>query len=125
MAQTVECVLLIWLVSSRGLVEEFGIWRNRRFDRELFVRFLRFGFPQGLHFFLDVASFAVFMLLIGRLGRNELAATNLAFNLNTLAFVPMLGLGTAVSTLVGQRIGEGRPEIAVRTCDVPSAPAFF
>lgn len=115
MAQTVECVLLIWLLSSRGLVEEFGIWRNRGFDRELFGRFLRFGFPQGLHFFLDVASFAVFMLLVGRLGRNELAATNLAFNLNTLAFVPMLGLGTAVSTLVGQRIGEGRPELAVRT----------
>jgi MATE family multidrug resistance protein len=39
----------------------------------------------------------------------------LAFNVNTLAFIPMMGCGTAVMTLVGKRIGEGRPEIAVRT----------
>jgi MATE family, multidrug efflux pump len=115
LAQTVECLLLGGLFFRQSNRERYGTWKNRRFDRELFARFLKFGMPQGLHFFLDVSSFAVFMLLIGRLGRDELAATNLAFNLNTLAFVPMLGLGTAVSTLVGQRIGEGRPEIAVRT----------
>lgn len=115
LAQTVECLMLAWLLFQPDLRQQYGTWRNRAFDRDLFARFLRFGFPQGMHFFLDVASFAIFMLLVGRLGKNELAATTLAFNLNTLAFVPMIGLGTAVSTLVGQRIGEGRPEIAVRT----------
>lgn len=115
LAQSIECLILIWLLFRRELREQYGTWRHRSFDRELFARFLRFGFPQGLHLFVDVASFAVFMLMVGRLGKEELAATNLAFSLNTLAFVPMLGLGTAVSTLVGQRIGEGRPELAVRT----------
>ncbi len=115
LAQTVECLMLVWLLFAARPRAEYGTLRNRAFDRELFKRFVKFGFPQGLHFFLDVASFAVFMQLIGKLGKTELAATNLAFNLNTLAFIPMLGLGTAVSTLVGNRIGEGRPEIAVRT----------
>lgn len=115
LAQTVECLMLAWLFFQARPRAEYGTLRNRAFDRELFKRFVKFGFPQGLHFFLDVASFAVFMQLIGKLGKTELAATNLAFNLNTLAFIPMLGLGTAVSTLVGHRIGEGRPELAVRT----------
>jgi MATE family multidrug resistance protein len=74
-----------------------------------------YGLPSGFHFFLDVICFSFFILLVGRLGTDDLAATNLAFNLNTLAFVPMFGLGTAVMTLVGQRIGEGKPELAVRT----------
>jgi MATE family multidrug resistance protein len=39
----------------------------------------------------------------------------LIFNLNSLVFVPMMGLGTAVTALVGRRIGEGRPQLAVRT----------
>ncbi len=115
LAQTVECLLLGWLFFQPAQRAKHGTWRNRAFDRNLFKRFLKFGFPQGVHFFLDVASFSVFMLLLGRLGKVELAATNLTFRLNTLAFIPMLGLGTAVSTLVGRRIGEGRPELAVRS----------
>lgn len=114
-AQSVEATLLAWLFFQPEFRRKYGTWLNRAFDRELFARFVRFGFPQGLHFFMDVASFALFMLLIGRLGKDELAATTLAFNLNTLAFIPMIGLGTAVSTLVGNRIGEGRAEIAVQT----------
>ena len=60
-------------------------------------------------------GFAVFIGLVGKLGKLELSATNLAFNLNSLAFIPMMGLSTAVMTLVGQRIGEREPELAVRT----------
>lgn len=114
-AQTAQCGMLMCLLSRRILRDQYGTWRQYALDRELLARFLKYGFPQGLHLFVDVASFAMFMLLVGRLGKDELAATNLAFSLNTLAFVPMLGMGTAVSTLVGQRIGEGRPELAIRT----------
>lgn len=79
--------------------------------RDLF----KFGGPSGLQMFLDVAGFAAFMMMIGWIGQRELAATNIAFNLNTLAFIPVIGVGIAVSTLVGHRIGEGRPEIAEKS----------
>jgi MATE family multidrug resistance protein len=95
--------------------EEYGFWKRWRFDRELFGRLLRYGLPTGFQFFVDIAAFSTFIFLVGRLGTEQLAATNLAFNVNTLAFIPMLGCGTAVMTLVGRRIGEGRPEIAIRT----------
>jgi MATE family multidrug resistance protein len=115
LAQITECVLFGWLFFQPELRANHGTWSNRAFDPDLFKRFLKFGLPQGFHFFLDVAGFTVFLLLLGRLGEVELAATNLTFRLNTLAFIPMIGLGTAVSTLVGKRIGEGRPELAVRS----------
>jgi MATE family multidrug resistance protein len=63
----------------------------------------------------EISAFTVFLILVGRLGKAELAATNLAFNVNMLSFVPMVGLATAVMTLVGKRIGEGRPQLAERT----------
>lgn len=96
----------------------YQLARHWRFDRELFGRLLRFGFPNGLHLFLDLVCFSVFLMLVGRLGSHELAATNLAFNLNSLAFVPMLGLGTAVMTIVGRRIGEGDAPLAKRTVNL-------
>ncbi|HQL83615.1 MAG TPA: MATE family efflux transporter, partial [Spirochaetota bacterium] len=37
------------------------------------------------------------------------AATNRAFNVNTIAFMPMIGLGITVSVLVGQYLGMNDP----------------
>ena len=81
----------------------------------LFLRLLRFGFPNGVQMLVDLASWTLFVQMIGKLGTQPLAATSLAFNLNTLVFIPLLGVGTAVMTLTGQRIGGQRPELAVRT----------
>ncbi len=93
----------------------YHLWSGRWFDRELFGRLLKFGLPSGFQHFLDVACFTAFIQLVGRLGTEQLSATSLVFNLNSLVFVPMMGLGTAVTALVGRRIGEGRPQLAVRT----------
>jgi MATE family multidrug resistance protein len=84
-------------------------WRS---DRELFVRLLRFGFPSGVQFFLEIAGFTGFVLVVGRLGTTSLAATNIAFNINTLAFMPMIGFGIAISVLVGQYLGADQPRLA-------------
>lgn len=93
----------------------YGFWRGRKRDWELFRRLLRYGLPTGLQMTAEISAFSVFLFLVGHLGTEQLAATNLAFNINMLSFVPMLGVGTAVMTIVGRRIGEGRPELAVRT----------
>ncbi len=104
-------LLLVFSKESRP----YQLLRNYKFDAELFTRLLRYGIPSGLHFFVDVACFSVFFLLIGKMGKEQLTATNLAFSINMVLFMPMLGFGTAVMTLVGKRIGEGRPETAIRT----------
>jgi MATE family multidrug resistance protein len=86
-----------------------------RFDRELFRRLMRFGLPNGLFAALDVFSWTVFLQLIGRLGEVDLAATSIALTLNLLVFLPAMGIGQAVEVLVGQRLGEDRPDLAERS----------
>ncbi len=88
----------------------YGVRTQRAFDRGLFMRLLKFGGPAGVQFFVDTFAFTFFLLMIGRIGRNELAATNLTLALGSLAFMPMIGFSIAVSTLVGQAIGRGRPQ---------------
>ncbi len=108
-------VIYLCLLWSSPDAARYHLWSAWRFDRELFFRLLKFGLPSGFHFFVDVFAFSVFILLIGLISPDVLAATTLAFNLNTMAFLPMVGLGTAVSILVGRRIGEGHPAAAART----------
>ena len=84
-------------------------WRP---DAKAFWALIRFGLPSGVQFFIDMVGFTGFILLVGRLGRNELAATNLAINVNTIAFMPMIGIGITVSVLVGQALGRNDPRLA-------------
>jgi MATE family multidrug resistance protein len=103
------------LILSRKNNARYATVSGWRPDPGLLRRILRFGFPNGVQFFIDIFGFTVFILLIGRVGIIELAATNIAFNINSLAFMPMIGLGMAISILVGQYLGEGRVELASRS----------
>jgi multidrug resistance protein, MATE family len=94
---------------------QYQILRGWKFDSELFWRIMRYGLPSGIQFFLDFAGFALFILLMGRLGVEALAATNIAFNINTLAFMPMIGVGIAISILVGQNLGKDDAPAAERS----------
>lgn len=90
----------------------YGTWSSRMFSRQLTFSLLKYGAPAGVQFFLDLLGFTLFILLVGRIGTDELAATNITFNISMLCFMPMVGLGIAISIMVGQKIGEGDPEMA-------------
>lgn len=100
-------IYFLLFFKKRNLI--FGI-RNLKFNSELLKNLFKYGFPNGIHFFLDVSVWTIFLLIIGKLGTIPLSSTNIAFNINTIAFMPMLGIGTGISILVGQYIGRNQPE---------------
>ncbi len=114
-SQAFGALLYLWLILLPEHRRRFGTLSGWRFDRPLFGRLLRYGLPSGLHWSIEILAFGLFLVLVGRLGTLELAATGIAFNLNGLVFVPMLGLGVGVTSLVGRQLGAGRPELAERS----------
>ncbi len=106
-------VLILFGLMLRPVFRKtFQTWKNRQFDGEIFRRLMRFGMPNGVHFMLDLLGFTLFILLVGRFGTIALAATNITFNINSFAFMPMVGMGIAVEIIVGQRLGENNPQLA-------------
>lgn len=81
---------------------------------DLVRRLIRYGGPSGVQMMLDVGGFAVFILLVSKLGLIEAGATSLAFRVSQVAFMPVWGFGMATAVLVGQRLGEDRPDLAAR-----------
>lgn len=86
-----------------------------RFEQALFLRLLRFGLPSGLQVSLEILAFSIFMMVVGRMGTQALAASSVAFSLNMIVFFPMVGLGIGVSSLVGRYVGAERPDLAERS----------
>lgn len=101
----VSPLLLGILYFNRRHARDFQTRSTLRFDRALFLRMIRFGLPSAVHLVLDVGAFTLFVLLTGRLGAEAFAASNIAFSINNVAFMPLIGIGIAAQILVGQYQG--------------------
>lgn len=107
-------VLLYVALIARGRERAAHGLGDASFRPELFGRLMKLGVPSGLQPSLEILAFTIFIFVLGNIGTVPLAATSLAFNLNAVVFLPAIGLGYGVSTLVARHLGEGRPEVADR-----------
>lgn len=108
----VNVLFLAGLIFTPKNNHRFGIFSAFHFNREMFARLMRFGIPGSLQFTMDILAFTLFILLVGRIGRAELAATNIVLSINALAFMPSMGVSQGMSVLVGQSLGKGKPGLA-------------
>ncbi len=106
-AWVVPSVLLLIIIFTKKNDDRFGVLRNRAFNKDLFFRLLRFGVPGSLQFTIDIFAFTAFTLIVGRLGAIPLAATTIVISINSVAFMPSMGVSQGVSILVGQALGRG------------------
>ncbi len=85
-----------------------------QFQFGMMKRFLRYGLPSGLQWALEGLAFTVFLIFVGRManGNAALASSGIAVTVMMLSVLPALGLAQAVMVLVGQNLGEKKPEEA-------------
>lgn len=103
----VMVLLFLALIFKSKNDQCYGVLRNWKFDWCLMKRFLSYGLPGGVNFFMDIFAITFFVFMIGRVGPLELAATNIVISLDLLAFLPVIGMGIATGIVVGQGIGAG------------------
>ena len=108
----VNVLLLSLLIFTKKHNAEYGVYSNFHFNKKIFASLMRFGVPGSLQFSLDILGFTLFVLLVGRIGTAELAATNIVLSINSLAFMPSMGASQGMSVLVGQALGRGRADQA-------------
>lgn len=75
---------------------------------------VRISFPAGLQHFSMSAGLVVLYWIIGHMGTRELAAANVLVNVMTVVILPGMGLALAAATLVGQALGRGDAQDAMR-----------
>jgi MATE family multidrug resistance protein len=107
--------IMLALFFSRRFDRQYASRKAVRWDAGQLKRMIRYGGPSGIHLFLDLASFSLFVLLLGRQGEAAAIASNMALSINLFALMPMIGLGIASSIMVGQYMGAERPDWAAKS----------
>ncbi len=118
LSELIGVVIYFVLFFSRATRRRFHTTACR-FDPALLRRMIRYGFPSGIHLTLDLIAFNIFSLLLGCYGVAIHEATSITFGINSIAFCPVLGIGTTAAVLVGQAVGGENIPLArksVRSC---------
>ncbi|MHC4300035.1 MAG: MATE family efflux transporter [Planctomycetota bacterium] len=80
---------------------------------------LKVGFPSGIGLMVNIALWGVILFaLVGRFGKDALAATSAVLSCVNISVMPVVGLATALTAAVGKSIGEGRKSVAMKQASV-------
>jgi len=107
--------VLLFLFFRRAGVTRTYMTRLAAPAREPIRRLMRTGLPVGGQWWLEMASFALFLTLVARMGDAPMAASQAFVSLLSISFMQAQGIGIAVSTLVGQYIGSKEYAAAERS----------
>ena len=107
---TLYAIFVLWQYNKEyNLLKGFS-FPSRKELKDSFI----LGFPMGLANSIDLCAFGVFLTLISRIGAIELAASQIASQLNDLTFMPAFALGASTNSLVGRSLGQRDTEKAER-----------
>jgi MATE family multidrug resistance protein len=111
----IRLAMMLTVFLSQEFDRTFKTRRHWRLDIERLREVFAMGFPIGLQWFLDVGAWFVFLTIImAKFGTVVMAASNIALQFMHLSFMPAIGIGIAVNSLVGHAIGARRQDLAVR-----------
>jgi MATE family multidrug resistance protein len=77
-------------------------------------KLLRFGYPSGVEFFLNLLAFDILTLMFHSEGLTTAAAITVVFNWDMVSFIPLIGVHIGVISLVGRYMGARQPDTAYR-----------
>lgn len=93
----------------------YGIFKRwYKPDRSRLLALAKIGVPSGLAYFIEVTSFTLMAIFIGRLGTTLLAGHQIAANAASVLYMVPLSLAMSTSALVAQELGARRPLQAKR-----------
>ena len=112
-AWTFEAILLLVFVYIFKTPLAANPLRFFQFSRAFLAKVLRTSMPAAANEVLWSFGITTYNAVYARIGTDAIAAVNINATIEELVFVLFIGLGNACSVMVGNKIGEGKKDIAV------------
>ncbi|MCC0630421.1 MULTISPECIES: MATE family efflux transporter [unclassified Clostridioides] len=109
MAQAVSFIISIIYLNKKHEVLKFKI-KGIVYDNKIFKDGLRLGLPSGIQQMLFSIGNMALQFLVNSYGTSAMAAFGAGLRIENFISLPIMNLGSAVSTFVAQNIGAGEKE---------------
>jgi len=105
-------IVLIVAYFGKKNREEFHVMKSFRYYGQIMKKLLKFGYPPGLEFILNLFAFNLMILIFHSMGDATATATTIMFNWDNVSYIPLVGIEIAVTSLVGRYMGAQKVGIA-------------
>ncbi len=112
LARLLGGALALLLVMSGTRFQRIRLRDILTWDGQLVSHMFTLSVPTAAESVIMRMGFILFMRIVSSVGEVALAAHQIAVNVESLSFMPGFGLSVASTTLVGQSLGAGKPELA-------------
>lgn len=114
LASLLVALLFLRRFPSRDFPLRISLRDRFRFTRDCLSAMIRIAIPQAMAHTASCGAQIAVTVIVAGLGTQAVAANSLAVTAEALCYQPGYGVSTAATTLVGQSIGAGRRDLAVR-----------
>ena len=114
-AVVVACIIVAPALFRNKLIRRYRYERGLRIDRGILRRMVAVGWPVGLQALLINGGFLAFLYINKEISVTAVSLTQSIIFLTTISFLPVVGIGVAAATMVGQYLGAGNMERARRS----------
>lgn len=104
-----------WIYFSSKYNRQYHTRSGLAWDWTLCRHVMRFATPSAIHQTLEIASYSIFVLILGKFNDLEQIVGNIAISLQHLYYIAFIGLGISASILVGQHQGRQKPSLAAQS----------
>ena len=111
----VSMVILFAKFFAKSCNSRFDTRSSFAFSWPLTRELLQKGIPSGVEMFLNMSAFQLMILMFHALGPDAATASSVMFNWDMVAYVPLMGLEVASTSLVGRYVGARDAAAATRS----------
>ena len=105
-SQAISMILCLIHLSKKATAFHI-VWRELRFDREMFGQIVRYGLPSGVQNSVIGLANVIVQSNINSFGKMATAAYGAYSKIEGFAFLPVTSFTMAITTYVGQNLGAG------------------
>jgi MATE family multidrug resistance protein len=114
-ARILMAVCMIAFVLWHKQYKNFIRVKERLSRVQFFKQIFQIGLPSGFQYFFEVGAFSSAAIIIGWIGKNELAAHHIAINVASVTYMIATGIAAGGSILVGDALGRKNKTDIIRS----------
>jgi len=107
-----QCLLILFLVYKLRTPLAANPLTFFRFERAFLVDVLKTAMPAAANEVFWSVGITIYNAVYARIGTDAIASVQISASVEEIAFVFFIGLGNACAIMIGNKIGEGKKELA-------------
>ena len=107
-AEAAGLIFLFIYTRYRHIIREFNLFRFHSYNKELIAKTISLSAPLVVQNLISMGSWFIFFVFIEKMGKHELAISNIVRSIYMVDLTPMWGFSVSANSMVSNLIGQGK-----------------